>query len=98
MVQEPERAVHHVQSTRGHLRAAAEASKVVVDTAVAVLESEGQVLAREQLVFRDQTVEASQSSIGKVWPLIATRSRSRLPVASSRPPNFQVRARRATGS
>src|SRR4051794_37792344 len=43
---------------RGDLRAAAEAGEVVADVAVVLLDREGQVLAGEQLLLRDQPVEA----------------------------------------
>src|SRR4051794_20561904 len=43
---------------RGDLRAATEAGEVVADVAVVLLDREGQVLAGEQLLLRDQPVEA----------------------------------------
>src|SRR4051812_11673476 len=43
---------------RGDLGAAAEAGEVVADVAVVLLDREGQVLAGEQLLLRDQPVEA----------------------------------------
>src|SRR4051794_24855346 len=43
---------------RGDLGAAAEAGEVVADVAVVLLDREGQVLAGEQLLRRDQPVEA----------------------------------------
>src|SRR4051812_50186803 len=43
---------------RGDLRAATETGEVVADVAVVLLDREGQVLAGEQLLFRDQPVEA----------------------------------------
>src|SRR3954452_18168668 len=43
---------------RGDLGAAAEAREVVADVAVVLLDREGQVLAGEELPFRDQPVEA----------------------------------------
>jgi hypothetical protein len=58
VAEEPERPVDHVPGTRGDLGAAAEAGEVVADVAVVLLDSEGQVLAGEQLPFWDQAVEA----------------------------------------
>src|SRR3954449_2784692 len=58
MMQEPERPVDHVAGARGDLGAAAEAGEVVADVAVVLLDREGQVLAGEQLLLRDQPVEA----------------------------------------
>src|SRR5215213_5014461 len=58
MVQEPERRVDHVPSARGDLRPAAEASKVMADVAIVLLDREGQVLAGEELLRRNQPVEA----------------------------------------
>src|SRR3954452_13412294 len=43
---------------RGDLGAAAEAGEVVADVAVVLLDREGQVLAGEQLLLRDQPAEA----------------------------------------
>src|SRR3954453_6229338 len=43
---------------RGDLRAATETGEVVADAAVVLLDREGQVLAGEQLLLRDQPVEA----------------------------------------
>src|SRR3954464_3771797 len=42
----------------GDLGAAAEAREMVADVAVVLLDREGQVLAREQSILRDQPVEA----------------------------------------
>src|SRR5919112_5825503 len=47
-----------MQSTRGHLRAAAEASEIVTDVAVVLLDRERQILAGEQLILGDQAMEA----------------------------------------
>src|SRR5436853_7655364 len=58
MVQEPERRVDHVTGARGDLGAAAEAVAVVAVVAVVLVDREGQVLAGEQLLLRDQPVEA----------------------------------------
>src|SRR5437763_13732932 len=58
MMQEAERPVDHVTGTRGDLGAAAEAGEMVADVAVVLLDREGQVLAREQSILRDQPVEA----------------------------------------
>src|SRR3954462_11346464 len=58
MMQEPERPVDHVTGTRGDLGAAAEAGEVVADVAVVLLDREGQVLAGEVLLLRDQPAEA----------------------------------------
>src|SRR2546421_6673350 len=57
-MQEPERRVDHVSGTRGDLRPTAKASEVMADVAVVLLDREGQVLAREELLCRDQAVEA----------------------------------------
>src|SRR5205823_14336539 len=53
-----EGAVDHVAGARGGLGAAAEAGEVMADLAVVLLDREGQVLAGEELPFRDQPVEA----------------------------------------
>src|SRR4051794_41361819 len=58
MVQEPERRVGHVTGARGDLRAATKTGEVVADVAVVLLDREGQVLAGEELLRRDQPVEA----------------------------------------
>src|SRR3954447_718156 len=58
MVQEPERRVDHVTGARGDLRAATKTGKIVADVAVVLLDREGQVLAGEELLRRDQPVEA----------------------------------------
>ena len=58
MMQEPERPVDHVTGTRGDLGAAAEAGKIVADVAVVLLDREGQILAGEQLLRRNQPVKA----------------------------------------
>src|SRR3954471_14625801 len=58
MVQEPERRVDHVTGARGDLGAAAEASEVMADIAVVLLDREGQILASEKLLRRKQAVEA----------------------------------------
>src|SRR4051794_10969614 len=58
MVQEPERRVDHVPSARGDLRPAAKASEVMADVAVVLLDREGQILAGEKLLRRNQAVKA----------------------------------------
>src|SRR5437764_15152724 len=58
MVQEPERRVDHVTGARGNLGAATKTGKIVADVAVVLLDREGQVLAGEELLLRDQPVEA----------------------------------------
>src|SRR3954471_24204642 len=58
MVQEPERRVDHVTGARGDLGAAAEAGEIVADVAVVLLDREGQILASEESLRRDQPVEA----------------------------------------
>src|SRR4051812_8903420 len=58
MVQEPERRVDHMSGTRGDLRPATKTRKIMADVAVVLLDREGQVLAREELLRRDQPVEA----------------------------------------
>src|SRR5947209_5634104 len=58
MMQEPERPVDHVTGTRGDFGAAAEAGKIVADVAVVLLDREGQVLASEELLRRNQPVKA----------------------------------------
>src|SRR3954452_4837392 len=57
MAEQPEGAVDHVAGARGDLRAAAEAGEVVTDVAVVLLDREGQILAREELLGRDQPLE-----------------------------------------
>src|SRR5947208_15963009 len=58
MMQEPERPVDHVTGTRGDFGAAAEAGKIVADVAVVLLDREGQILASEELLRRNQPVKA----------------------------------------
>src|SRR4051812_47073173 len=58
MVQEPERRVDHVTRARGDLRAATKTGKIVAAVGVVLLDREGQVLAGEELLRRDQPVEA----------------------------------------
>ena len=58
VAEQPERPVDRVAGARGDLGAAAEAGEVVADVAVVLLDREGQVLAGEQLLRRDQPVEA----------------------------------------
>src|SRR3954466_7340477 len=58
MTEQPERPVDHVAGARGDLGAAAEASEVVADVAVVLLDREGQVLAGEVLFLRDEPAEA----------------------------------------
>src|SRR3954471_12936270 len=63
MMQEPERPVDHVAGARGDLGAAAgagggEAGEVVADVAVVLLDREGQILAGEELLRRNQPVKA----------------------------------------
>src|SRR5438270_9651326 len=58
MVQEPERRVDHVTGARGDLGAATKTGEIVADVAVVLLDREGQVLAGEELLRRDQPVKA----------------------------------------
>src|SRR3954462_4073364 len=58
MVQEPERRVDHVTGARCDLRAATKTGKIVADVAVVLLDREGQILAGEELLRRNQPVEA----------------------------------------
>src|SRR3954454_1984734 len=58
VAEQPERPVDHVAGARGDLGAATEAGEVVADVAVVLLDREGQVLAGEELLLRDQPVEA----------------------------------------
>src|SRR3954463_8061188 len=58
MVQEPERRVDHVSGARGDLRAATKTGEIVADVAVVLLDRGGQILASEQLLRRNQPVEA----------------------------------------
>src|SRR5947199_10107767 len=58
MVQEPERRADHVTGARGDLRAATKTGEVVADVAVVLLDREGQILAGEELLRRNQPVEA----------------------------------------
>src|SRR5215210_384572 len=53
-----EGAVDHVPGARGDLRAATEAGEVVADVAVVLLDREGEVLAGEVLLLRDEPAEA----------------------------------------
>src|SRR3954465_5781801 len=87
---------------------------MVADVAVVLLDREGQVLAREQSILRDQPVEAlpivrqedvaldadpaEQSPAGALTTPPPPLVRSRRQVPSSRPPSSQARVRRATGS
>src|SRR5256885_3817382 len=58
MVQEPERRVDHVTGARGDLGAATKAGEMVADVAVVLLDREGQILAGEELLRRNQPVKA----------------------------------------
>src|SRR5215203_5067102 len=58
MAEQPERPVDHVAGARGDLRAAAEAGEMMAGVAVVLLDREGQVLAGEVPLLRDQAVEA----------------------------------------
>src|SRR4029079_15074546 len=58
MVQEPERRVDHVTGARGDLRAATKTGEIVADVAVVLLDREGQILAGEELLRRNQPVKA----------------------------------------
>src|SRR3982751_2098494 len=58
MVQEPERRVAHVSGARGDLRAATKTGEIVADVAVVLLDREGQILAGEELLRRNQPVKA----------------------------------------
>src|SRR3954462_9862145 len=57
MTEQPEGAVDHVTGAGRDLGAAAEARKMMADVTVVLLDREGQVLAREELLGRDQPVE-----------------------------------------
>src|SRR5512135_1317024 len=50
--------IDHVPGARGDLGAAAEASEIVADIAVVLLDGEGQVLAGEELIVGDEAMEA----------------------------------------
>src|SRR5881398_923861 len=58
MVQEPERRVDHVTGAGGDLRAATKTGQIVADVAVVLLDREGQILAGEELLRRNQPVKA----------------------------------------
>src|SRR5690242_3277028 len=58
MVQEPERRVDHVTGARGDLGAATKTGQIVADVAVVLLDREGQILAGEELLRRNQPVKA----------------------------------------
>src|SRR3954447_25311016 len=58
MVQEPERRVDHVTGARGGLGAATETGKIVADVAVVLPDREGQILASEELLRRNQPAKA----------------------------------------
>src|SRR4051794_12304953 len=58
MMQEPERRVDHVTGARGDLRPATKTRKIMANVAVVLLDREGQILAGEELLCRNQAVEA----------------------------------------
>src|SRR3982751_1243175 len=58
MMKEPERLVDRVTGARGDVGAAAEAGEIVADVAVVLLDREGQILAGEELLRRNQPVKA----------------------------------------
>src|SRR3954452_9823566 len=58
MVQEPERRVDHVTGARGDLGAATKTGEIVADVAVVLLDREGQILAGEELLLRNQPMKA----------------------------------------
>src|SRR3954463_7586957 len=57
MVQEPERRVDHVTGARGDLGAATKTGEMVAGVAVVLLDREGQILAGEELLRRNQPVK-----------------------------------------
>src|SRR3954469_23158750 len=57
MTEQPEGAVDHVTGAGRDLGAATKAGKMMADVAVVLLDREGQVLAREELLGRDQPLE-----------------------------------------
>src|SRR3982751_6290874 len=57
MTEQPEGAVDHVTGAGRDLGAATEARKMMAGVAVVLLSREGQVLAREELLGRDQPLE-----------------------------------------
>src|SRR3954463_15336604 len=71
MVQEPERRVDHVSGARGDLRAATKTGEIVADVAVVLLDREGQILAGEELLRRDQPEEAFPGVGQEDWALDA---------------------------
>src|SRR5919198_2725878 len=58
MAEQLERPIDHVAGARGDFGAAAEAGEVVADVAVVLLDREGQVLADEVPLLREEPVEA----------------------------------------
>src|SRR3954449_4313686 len=58
MVQEPERRVDHATGARGDLGTATKTGEIVADVAVVLLDREGQILASEELLRRNQPVKA----------------------------------------
>src|SRR3954447_26994238 len=58
MMQEPERLVDRATGARGDLGAAAEAGEIVAGVAVVLLGPEGQILAGEEVLRRNQPVKA----------------------------------------
>src|SRR3954466_9864116 len=57
MTEQPEGAVDHVTGAGRDLGAAAKAREMMADVAVVLIDREGQVLAREELLGRDQPLE-----------------------------------------
>src|SRR3954465_15351787 len=58
MVQEPERRVDHVTGARGNLGAATKTGEIVAGGGVVLLDREGQILAGEEWLRRNQPVKA----------------------------------------
>src|SRR4051794_39845226 len=98
MVQEPERRVDHVTGARGDLGTATKTGEIVADVAVVLLDREGQILASEELLRRNQSVKAfpvvGQEDTALDADLVEKSAAGRIIT----PPNSQARVRRATGS
>lgn len=58
VVEKGQRTVNHVAAARGDFGPSAETGKVMADVGIVLFDGESQILASEQLLFRDQSVIA----------------------------------------
>jgi hypothetical protein len=71
-----QRQIDHLHGFGNDFGPAAEAREKMADVAVVLLDREGQVFAREELVFGDKPMEPFPVVVRKVLPVRPTLSRS----------------------